>query len=171
MSSDKRSKPSNSNTPLFVDTSQSVLSEWMDYNKHMNIIHYQRVFERAMGHVCAELSIGSEMMVATGVSLFTGEQHIVFKRELFAGDQLRIETQLIDLDERKSHWFQTMFNERKNYVASTCEHLILFVDTKVRRVTKAPAEVLQKLERILELHRKLPMPDDVGRRINLDPVS
>lgn len=151
----------------FIDDSQHVVPDWIDYNGHMSVIYYLPAFERAFSTIYKELALGRELIEATGISIFTTEQHITFKKELFSGDPLLIITQLIDVGEKGCQWFQTMFHAKEGYLASTCEHLMLFVDVKERRSTKMPMQAAKTLGWLMSSHGNLPKPADVGRRIAL----
>ncbi|WP_151114458.1 thioesterase family protein [Hypericibacter adhaerens] len=150
---------------LFVDESQQVPPGWIDYNGHMSLIYYPQAFEHAFSPIYEELALGREMIAATGISLFTAEQHLTFKREVFSGDPLRITTQLIDFGGKSCQWIQAMFHAREGYLSSTCEHLMLFVDIKQRRAAEMPEAASRTLDRVLAAHRHIPAPAETGRHI------
>jgi acyl-CoA thioester hydrolase len=156
--------PRQGNGP-FADESQRVSPDWIDYNGHMSLIYYPQAFEHAFSAVYKELALGHALIAATGTSIFTAEQHLTFKREVFSGDPLRITTQLIGFNDKSCHWFQAMSHAGKGYLSSTCEHLMLFVDVKQRRATWMPEEASRTLDRVLATHRHIPAQAEIGRHI------
>lgn len=151
----------------FVSDSQHVLPAWIDSNGHMNVAYYLHAFDTAFDDVFKDLALGTEMMTSAKVSTFAAEMHITFQGEVFEGDRLRIETQLVGLDNKRFQWFQSMYHAEKGYLAGTCEWMILFIDMTKRRVTEIPTATRARLEQVLAAHANLPRGPELGRNISL----
>jgi len=50
-------------------------------------------------------------------STFALEAHVVYKREVAAGDPLRFEAQMLDFDGRFFHYIAKMYHDRENWLA------------------------------------------------------
>lgn len=87
------------------------------------------------------------------------------------GDPLAIETQLIGFDRKRIHFFQRMRHADQGYPTATAEFMVLHVDVDGPRAVEMPAESLAIMERLLEEHRKLPRPPELGRHISLERRS
>lgn len=152
---------------IIVDETQQVLQDWIDYNNHMSARFYALAYERAFSKACDSLDLGSAFISLTNQSIFTAEQHVTFRRELLVGDPLRITTQLVEISEKSCLFFQAMFNAEKDYLASTCEQLVLFVDVKTRCAIKILPQIARKLTRLVVMDGVFPAPTDLGRKITL----
>lgn len=152
----------------FVSTGIEVLPEWIDHNGHMNIAYYVVAFDQAVDQVFHQFGFVPEVMRKANASSFTSELHITYQRELMQGDPLRVTTQLLGFDPKRLHFIQCMYHATEGYLAATMEWLLLYVDMTVRRVAVMPESLQRHLARVLEAHRALPIPPEVGRKISLD---
>ena len=157
-------------TPIptpFLCTHLKVLPEWIDGNGHMNVAYYLRAFDIGFDAAYDALGLGFDMIDRQNASTMAAEMHITYQGELLEGDPLRIETQLVDLDAKRFHWFQTMHHAEKGYLAGTCEWMILFIDMTQRRVATMPEDLAALMARVKQAHGTLPLPPEVGRSISL----
>ena len=151
----------------YVNETQSVLTEWIDLNGHMNLAYYLTAFDRAFEEAYEQMGLTAEALEKTGSSTFAAEMHITYQRELMQGDPLRVATQLIGFDVKRMHWIQSMYHRDENFLAATAEWLILHVDLRQRRVATMPERLQSELNAILAVHKALPRPPETGRRITL----
>jgi len=151
----------------FVAEGLTVLPEWIDYNGHMNIARYVAAFDRALEDAYAELGFLRREMEAWNSSNFAAEMHLTYQRELRAGDPLRITTQLLGFDDRRWHLIQCLYHAAEGFLAATNEWLLAYVDMSTRRSATMPPALQGRLARVLEAHRRLPVPPEVGRAIAL----
>lgn len=152
----------------FESVGIDVLPEWIDSNGHMNIAYYVAAFDRAFDKIYDQFGFTRAMMRDRNASSFTSELHITYQRELMVGDPIRVTTQLLGFDAKRCHFIQCMYHAAEGYLAATLEWLLLYIDMTQRRVTTMPEELQRHLARVVEAHRALPLPPEVGRRISLD---
>ena len=152
----------------FVSTGLEVLPEWIDHNGHMNIAYYVVAFDHAVDKVFHQFGFVPEEMRKRNASSFTSELHITYQRELMQGDPLRVTTQLLGFDPKRLHFIQCMYHATDGYLAATMEWLLLHVDMTARRVATMSESLQQHLARVLEAHRQVAVPPEVGRKISLD---
>lgn len=151
----------------FVTEKVIVRPEWIDENGHMNVAYYLMAFDHAIGEVFGDVGIQYDKVAETGVSTFAVENHITYQGEVFQGDRLRIESQLLGHDAKRWHWFQSMYHAEKNYLAATIEWLVLCIDLKVRKVREMLPLLAARTDEIAARHAMLPYPPEAGRVISL----
>jgi acyl-CoA thioester hydrolase len=151
----------------FLSTSLSVRPEWIDGNGHMNVAFYLKAFDEGFDAAYDAIEFGYSMIERRGISTMAAEMHITYQGELFEGDPIRIETQLVDFDRKRFHWFQTMRHGKTGALAATCEWLILSIDMSKRRVAEMPDDIFATIARVKAAHAALALPPEVGRKISL----
>ncbi|MFZ5790695.1 MAG: thioesterase family protein [Pseudomonadota bacterium] len=149
----------------FVVEGLAVRPEWIDSNGHLNIAYYLRAFDLAFDRVYERLGFSHDMIERRRASTFAAEMHLSFRRELFAGQPLRITTQLVDFDAKRCHLIQAMYHAEEGFLAATVEWLVLYIDMTKRKVAVMPDGLQRHLARVLAAHRELPLPGEIGRRI------
>ena len=151
----------------FESVGIEVLPDWIDSNGHMNIAYYIVAFDRSLDQVYHQFGFVPAMMRERNASSFTGELHATYQRELMVGDPIRITTQLLGFDPKRCHFIQCMYHAREGYLAATLEWLLLYVDMTTRRVATMPEPLQRHLARVVEAHKQIPLPPEVGRKVSL----
>lgn len=142
-----------------------VQAEWIDYNGHMNVAYYVLVFDQATDVLLGHLDLGSAYRHATNHTIYVAEAHVTYEREVKEGDLLRVTTQLVDADEKRIHFFHTMYHAVESYRAATTEMLALHVDLSGPRSAPFPQRQRAAVDSMLLEHRALPRPPQLGRVI------
>lgn len=137
--------------------------EWVDYNGHLNVAYYHMAFDRSTDRFLESIGLGEDYLTREHGSMFALEDHMTYQRELREGEPLRITFQLLDFDEKRIHYFLRMVHASEGYLAATMEHLSIFVDMRERRSAPMPRAVYDALGALLEQHRQLERPEEVGR--------
>jgi len=147
-----------------------VEADWVDYNGHMG----ESFFLYAFGWVSDALFryVGiDEQYRASGRSFYTVESHINYYREASLGEPLRFTTQLLDLDEKRLHFFHAMYHADSGELICTTEQMLLHVDMDASAASHIAPDVYAALAAIMEAHRQLPCPEQVGRRMAIGKTS
>ena len=145
----------------------SVLPEYIDANGHMNVGYYGVIFDRASDLPCRHLGIGWDMIERLNLSIFTLESHLTFQHEIMEGQPLSFRFRLLDFDAKRVHMFMTMHHRTEGWLAATYESINMCIDMKTRRAGSWPADVMARLEAVHAVHRKLPVPSEVGRTVGI----
>jgi acyl-CoA thioester hydrolase len=95
------------------------------------------------------------------------EAHVTYDREVLLNMPLRITTRLLDHDEKRVHFFHSMFHAEEGWLASTNELVALNVNYETRRSAPWLPETKRRLDLLAAAHKTLPWPDKAGRRISL----
>jgi acyl-CoA thioester hydrolase len=152
--------------PLEILTTR-VKPEWLDYNDHFNAGYYAVAYNEAIETFLETVGMGEQLLRDGVGTTFALECHITYLRELAEGDPIRITAQLLDYDKKRFHFFLRMHHVEKGFLASTYEQISLFVAVATRRAAPIPPSAIEKLDRLLEKHRTLPRPKEVGRSIQM----
>jgi acyl-CoA thioester hydrolase len=143
-----------------------VLAEHIDYNGHMNVVHYRAAFDVSTDGLFARLGLGPEDYTArTGATLMVVEEHTRYHAELAEGERYRILARLVGHSAKKLHYLLAMENTGRGVLAATHEELALHVALAARRSTPLPPAALAAVEALEADHALLPPPPDLGRVI------
>jgi acyl-CoA thioester hydrolase len=152
--------------PLVV-LREAVRPEWIDYNGHMNVAYYVLAFDHAADALFDAIGMDAAYRERTGFSTFALECHVVYKREVAAGDPLRFEVQMLDFDGRFFHYIAKMYHDRENWLAAACEWISCGVDMKTRKPAPLLPEIAKVFQALHDAHRVLPKPPEAGRVIGI----
>lgn len=122
-----------------------VRSSWLDVNGHMNARRHFEVFSDASDLACHDLGLGVSY-IQGGQSIFTGDFHITYVREIPAGTSLTITTGIVDLDPKRLVLHQEMIDDCNQMLAATAEQLQLNVGTASRKVEPFRPEIFMRLQ-------------------------
>jgi acyl-CoA thioester hydrolase len=140
--------------------------EHIDYNGHMNVVHYRAAFDASTDGLFAHLGLGPEEYNAhTGATLMVVEEHTRYHAELAEGERYRILARLVGHSAKKLHYLLAMENLDRGVLAATHEELALHVDLTLRRSSPLPPSALAAIEGLEAAQSQLPPPPDLGRVI------
>lgn len=145
---------------LFRGYKTEVKPAWVDYNGHMADAFYLLAFGEAGDLMCETVGVNATYR-QTGFSLYSGETHLNYYKEMHLGETLSVATQIIGLHAKRIHLFHRMYNAAGDLVA-TNEMMLFHVDTKAGKSAAMPAAIYQGLEQIWNGHKDLPRPRELG---------
>ena len=151
----------------FCEFRSKVKTRWLDFNGHMNVTYYTRAFDDATELWWTFIGVGPKYVKAYSRSVFAVESHVVYKRELRAGNPFHVTTQLLGYDKKRIHLFFEIHQSEKNYLSATQELMVVHVDMIDRAAMAFPESVLDRLADIQKAHSTLPFPEQAGRHIAL----
>lgn len=151
----------------YVAERHAVRKEWIDLNGHMNLAYYLVVFDQSFDDAYELIGITPAHLKEEHGSTFAAEMHITYQREVMEGDPLRVTTQMLAFDDKRMHWIQCMYHRTEGYLAATAEWLVLYMHLGQRRVALFPDRLRRRLEQIHRAHSLLPLPPEVGRKIDI----
>jgi len=146
---------------------ETVRTEWVDYNGHMNLAYYVLVFDHATDDLLDHIGMDEAFRDSIGGSVFVVEAHVTYENEALAGDDLSVTTQLLDLDAKRMHVFHRMTLEGSDETIATNELMILYVDMNTRRSASIPRPIWEKLNYLRENQKSKPKPKQAGRAIGI----
>jgi acyl-CoA thioester hydrolase len=147
-------------------SSGTVLPEWIDINRHMNVAYYVLALDRGVDDLWSELGITNEYIESGQGSTFAVECHVTWQRELKVGEAYRVRSQILAFDEKRIHQFQWLYAE-EGFLAATAEWMNLHVDLGTRRVSPWTAHILENIRRYTERQAGLSMPAEAGQKMQV----
>jgi acyl-CoA thioester hydrolase len=140
--------------------------ETIDYNGHMNVVHYRAAFDAGTDGLFAHLGLGPDDYTArTGATLMVVEEHTRYHAELAEGERYRVLARLLGHSAKKLHYLLLMEHLERGGLAATHEELALHVDLARRKATPLPPAALAAVQALQAAQAALPAPPDVGRVI------
>lgn len=146
---------------------ETVSSEWVDYNGHMNVAYYVLIFDHATDAFLEHIGMNEELRLETGSSVFVAEAHITYDNEVMEGEKVYVTSQVLDHDEKRLHLFHTMYKAKNDSLCATNELMILQVNLNTRKVGPFIDHVQTRIGEIYKEHQTLAQPDKKGRVIGI----
>lgn len=143
--------------------SEIVISDWVDYNGHMNVAFYVLVFDHATDAFLEGVGMDSNLRDETGSSVFVAEAHVTYKQEVMEDETVDVSSQVIGCDSKRLHLFHRMYRRSDGALAATNELMILHVNLNDRRVGPFPDPVMLQIAAISSDHEQYARPDEIGR--------
>jgi acyl-CoA thioester hydrolase len=151
----------------FPELEGTVLPEWIDANSHMNLAYYVVLFDQATDLLYDMLGVGQAYRDVTGNSTFTAETHTLYEREVRVGERVRVVPYLLGVDAKRLHYFHEMFHAENGHRVAAQELIALHIDMSVRKVAPFPVDVSARLQAAVRAYGDRPLPNGVGRRIEM----
>ena len=115
---------------------EKVMKEWTDYNGHLNVAYYIRIFDIAADVMLDNFKMGGESAKKNKKSTFVVEMHTNYNQEVKLDEEVETHLTYVDHDKKRIQYKLSMFHKEKKYLAATNEVLSLYVDLSQRRVTE-----------------------------------
>ena len=115
---------------------EKVIKEWTDYNNHLNVAFYIRIFDIAADVMLDNFNMGGESAKKDKKTTFVAEMHTVYNQEIRLGQEVETYITYVDHDKKRIHYRLSMYNKEKKYLAATNEVLSLYVDLNQRKVVE-----------------------------------
>ncbi len=145
----------------------TVKPEWLDYNGHMNEAYYVLVFSHATDAFMDYAGQDETYRACSNCSIYTLETHVMYLREVSEGEEVRVETRLLEHDAKRYRLFHGMYRSNGDDLLATGEHMLLHVDMAGPKSVPFPQDIAERLAAIRAAHADLPVPEQAGRAIAL----
>jgi acyl-CoA thioester hydrolase len=111
---------------------------------HMNVMWYVGKFDEATWQLFAALGLTRSRLRAENLGMAGVEQHIEYKRELFAGDVVTVTSTILEVKEKVIRFSHEMRNDGTGEVAARTTLVAVHLDTIARRARALPADVSER---------------------------
>ena len=115
---------------------EKVIKEYTDYNNHLNVAYYVRIFDIAADIMLDNFKMGGESAKKDKKTTFVAEMHTIYNQEVRLGEEVETHITYINHDKKRIHYRLSMFHKEKKYLAATNEVLSLYVDLNKRKVVE-----------------------------------
>jgi carnitine 3-dehydrogenase len=143
-----------------------VLPEWIDYNGHAHESRFLQVFGDASDALLRYIGIDAAYL-ARGGSYYTVETHLSHLRDVSAGEDLHVTTQVLGFDDKRLHLFHELYRSCDDVLLAAAEQMLLHVDTNEGHASPARPEILARIAKLAAAHAALPTPNRAGRAIGM----
>ena len=126
--------------------SEKVIKEWTDYNGHLNVAFYIRIFDIAADIMLDNFKMGGESAKKDKRTTFVAEMHTNYYQEVKLGEEVETHITFVDHDKKRIHYKLSMFHKEKKYLAATSEVLSLYVDLSKRKVVEFDPDRLNVMD-------------------------
>jgi acyl-CoA thioester hydrolase len=104
-----------------------------DHVGHMNIMWYAGKFDEANWNFFAMLGLTPSYLRESGRGMAGVQQHIAYKRELFAGDIVEVRSFLLEIRDKSIRFLHEMRNAETGEIAATCEITAVHLDRQAHK--------------------------------------
>lgn len=119
-----------------------------DHMGHMNVMWYVGKFDEATWNLFSTLGITPDYLRSSARGMVAVEQHIVYQREVFAGDTVTVHSTLLEVRDKVVRFRHEMTNASGETTAVTTLTGV-HLDTAHRRSCAMPAEILAVARELL----------------------
>tara|TARA_B100000287_G_scaffold393449_1_gene406676 strand:+ start:54 stop:515 length:462 start_codon:yes stop_codon:yes gene_type:complete len=123
-----------------------VIKEYTDYNGHLNVAFYVRIFDLAADVMLDTFNMGGESAKQNSKTTFVAEMHTIYKQEVRLGEEVETHLTYLNHDKKRIQYRLSMFHKEKKYLAATNEVLSLYVDLSKRKVVEFDPDRLKLMD-------------------------
>ncbi|MBV9301308.1 MAG: acyl-CoA thioesterase [Acidobacteriaceae bacterium] len=112
-----------------------------DHMGHMNVMWYVGKFDEATWQLLASIGLSRARLRDEGIGMAAVEQHIEYKRELFAGDLLTIRSTVQEVREKALIFLHEMINQETDELAARTVLTAVCIDRTTRKAKPLPSDI------------------------------
>ena len=129
---------------------EKVIKEWTDYNGHLNVAFYVRIFDIAADVMLDNFKMGGESAKKDRRTTFVAEMYTTYNQEVRLGEEVETHVTYVDHDKKRIHYRLSMFHKEKKYLAATNEVISLYVDLNERSVVKFDPDRIEIMDNFIK---------------------
>ncbi len=115
-----------------------------DHMGHMNVAWYVAKFDEATWQLFAAIGLTRSCLAAESLGMAGVEQHIEYKRELYAGDVVTVSSAILEVKDKAIRFAHEMKNDESGEVAARTVLVAVHLDTVTRRARALPTDVRER---------------------------
>jgi acyl-CoA thioester hydrolase len=154
-----------SGLPVLTTT---VVSEWVDYNGHMNDAAYAIVFSRSLDALLDKIGLEARARERASPTVYTMQTMLHYFKEAKEGDALAISVHVLEHDDKRIRVWLDMTDATGERLAAS-EQLLLSIARSEGSPRAAPwtFETLSALEALARAQKDMPHPPQAGAGVAL----
>jgi acyl-CoA thioester hydrolase len=138
--------------PELIITSQAVIYPWhCDHMGHMNVMWYAGKFDEATWHLFAHIGMTPSYLRENKRGMVAVQQDTAYKRELYAGDLITIQTGILEMREKVIRFYHEMLNTETGEIAATTTLTGVHLDQETRQSCPFAIPILEQGRRLISL--------------------
>jgi acyl-CoA thioester hydrolase len=120
-----------------------------DHMGHMNVVFYVQKFDEAVWQLLAGIGLTGARMRDEHVGMAAVEQHIIYKRELRAGDSVSIRSGFLDVRDKSLRIWHEMRDDVTGELCASMEVVGVHIDAVTRRARSLPSDVRAQAQSLM----------------------
>jgi len=112
-----------------------------DHMGHMNVMWYVGKFDEASWNFLASIGFTPAYLRDSNRGIVAAEQHLVYKKELLAGDTVFVRSRLLEARQKVILFMHEMVNAQTLEVAATSQYTTVHIDRGTRKACPLPPHV------------------------------
>jgi len=133
-----------------LETYRGTVYPWhCDHMGHMNVMWYVGKFDEATWNLFAHVGLDSSTLRVQGSAMVAVEQRLQYKRELFAGDVVRIDSRLLEVGAKSIEFLHEMRHGVTGELCATCRLVGVHIDAKARKARPLPEALAARAREML----------------------
>jgi len=146
----------------------TVVSEWVDYNGHMNDAAYAIVFSRSIDALMDRVGLDAAARKRSGQSLFTLQMMLHYFKEAKEGDALAVTCHILEHDDKRMRvWLDMSAPSGERLAASEQLLISVAIDDAGTRAVPWAFETKAALDALAKAQSGLPHPPAAGAGVAL----
>ena len=121
-----------------------------DHMGHMNVMWYVGKFDEATWQLFAAIGLTPSRLRSGSSGMAGVEQHIEYKRELYAGDVVTVSSTVLEVKDKAIRFDHEMKNDETGEVAARTVLVAVHLDMSTRRARALPADVRDRARAMME---------------------
>ena len=134
-------------------TTKTIIKEWTDYNKHMNLAYYILVFDMGAEKILSKFQMGEHSAKTKKRSTMVVETSTTYQNEVKEGDEVNVCLAYLDHDSKRLHYKLKMYDKTKNILSATTEVLALYMNLDKRKVSEFENEKIKIIDNFIEKNK------------------
>lgn len=154
-------------TGLPITERMAIRPEMIDYNGHVNVAFYVKLFDEALDALFDRIGLSESYVRTRHMSFFALEMHVRYLREVHLSDPVQARIQILDLDEKRIHYWMELIHADGRWLSATMESISMHIDMGTRRSTPFPPDIMASLTDWHALSDNRGRPEGVGQTIGI----
>jgi len=144
-------------------TYRGIVYPWhCDHMGHMNVMWYTGKFDEACWNFLAMLGLHRSGFAQDGTAMAAIEQHTQYKRELYPGDTVTIQSALLEVTDKTIRMLHKMVHDASGEIAAITMVVGVHLDARIRKAIPLPEAVRQRAlkmqQRAIAVLQEMPEP-------------
>ena len=131
----------------------SVYPSQCDQMGHLNVASYVAKFDEATWQLLNAIRLTPSRMRTEKIGMAGVEQHIEYKRELYAGDVVTVTSRVLEIRDKSIRFEHEMRNDETGELAAQMVIVAVHLDTTTRRARAFPADVCERVAAMIDAPR------------------
>lgn len=154
-------------TGLPITAPMAVRPEMIDYNGHVNVAFYVKLFDEGLDELFARIGLSESYVRERQMSFFALEAHVRYLREVHLADPVQVRVQILDVDAKRVHYWMELIHAEERWLSATMESISLHMDMTTRRSAPFPDDILGRLTAWQKAGMTRGQPEGVGQVIGI----